>query len=181
MKLYEFTLKFTLPDAMTSAEEHIAALAKAGCDDALIGIGQPGRIALQFSREANTAFTAITSAIKDVKAAIPQAILTEATPDIVGLSDIADLLGFSRQNMRKLMLNHTQSFPAPLHSGSSSIWHLAKVLNWFSQQQNKAVAPEVAEVAQVTMQVNIARSLSELQPDFRQDLMQIQQELAQYR
>mgnify|MGYP006204673371 FL=1 len=181
MKLYEFTLKFTLPDAKQNAEAYIAALAQAGCDDALIGIGQPGRIALQFSRDANSAFAAITSAIKDVKTAIPQAKLTEATPDLVGLSDIADLLGFSRQNMRKLMLNHTQSFPAPLHSGSSSIWHLAKVLNWFSQQQNKAVAPEVAEVAQVTMQVNIARALSELQPDIRHEFMQIQEELAQYR
>jgi len=181
MKLYEFTLKFTLPDTNQDAANYIAALAQAGCDDALIGIGQPGRIALQFSREADTAFTAITSAIKDVKTAIPQAKLTEATPDLVGLSDIADLLGFSRQNMRKLMLNHTQSFPAPLHSGSSSIWHLAKVLNWFSQQQNKTIAPEIAEVAQVTMQVNIARALSELQPGSQQEFMHIQEELAQYR
>lgn len=181
MKLYEFTLKFTLPDGDHNAESYVAALAQSGCDDALIGIGQPGRIALQFSREANSAFAAITSAIKDVKAAIPRAALIEATPDLVGLTDIADLLGFSRQNMRKLMLNHSQSFPAPLHSGSTSIWHLAKVLSWFSKQQNKAVTPEIAEVAQVTMQVNIARSLNELQPDTRQELMQIQEELAEYR
>ena len=73
MKLYEFTLKLTLPDANQNAENYLAALAQAGCDDALIGIGQPGRIALQFSREANTAFAAITSAIKDVKTAIPRA------------------------------------------------------------------------------------------------------------
>ncbi|MDX1536941.1 hypothetical protein [Arsukibacterium sp.] len=52
------------------------------------------------------------------------------------------------------------------------------MLNWFSQQQNKAVAPEVAEVAQVTMQVNIARSLSELEPDIHHEFMQIQEELA---
>jgi hypothetical protein len=61
------------------------------------------------------------------------------------------------------------------------MWRLAKVLNWFSQQQNKAVAPEVAELAQVTMQANIARSLSELQPDTRQEFIQIQEELAEYR
>ncbi|MDP5138487.1 DNA-binding protein [Rheinheimera baltica] len=181
MKLYEFILKFTLPDANQDAANYIEDLALAGCDDALIGIGQPGRIALQFNREATSAFAAITSAIKDVKTAIPAAELIEATPDLVGLSDIADLLGFSRQNMRKIMLNHNQSFPAPLHSGSSSIWHLAKVLNWFSQQQNKAVAPEITEVAQVTMQVNIARALSELQPNTRQEFMKIQEELAQYR
>ncbi|MCS4306736.1 S-adenosylmethionine synthetase [Rheinheimera pacifica] len=78
------------------------------------------------------------------------------------------------------MLNHTQSFPAPLHCGSSSIWHLAKVLNWFSQQQNKTIAPEITDVAQVNMQVNIARALSELQLDTRLEFMQIQEELAQY-
>ncbi|MDP2714570.1 hypothetical protein [Rheinheimera sp.] len=76
MKLYEFTLRFTLPDANQNAENSIAALAQAGCDDALIGIGQPGRIALQFSRKANTAFAAITSAIKDIKIAIPRAKIT---------------------------------------------------------------------------------------------------------
>lgn len=181
MKLYEFTLKFALPDVNHDAANYIEKLVLAGCDDALIGIGQPGRIALQFSREANSAFAAITSAIKDVKKAIPQAKLIEATPDLVGLSDIADLLGFSRQNMRKLMLSHSQSFPAPLHSGSTSIWHLAKVLNWFSQKQDKAIAAEIAEVAQVTMQVNIARALSELQPDTHHEFLQIQEELAQYR
>lgn len=181
MTLYEFTLKFALPDANKDPANYIEQLAQAGCDDALIGIGQQGRIALQFSREANNAFAAITSAIKDVKTAIPNAAIIEASPDLVGLSDIADLLGFSRQNMRKLMLNHTQSFPAPVHSGSSSIWHLAKVLNWFAKQQNKIVPTEIAEVAQVTMQVNIARSLSELQPNTRKEFMQIQEELAQYR
>ncbi|WP_290614463.1 hypothetical protein [Arsukibacterium sp. UBA3155] len=61
------------------------------------------------------------------------------------------------------------------------MWRLAKVLNWFSQQQNKAIAPEIAEVTQVTMQVNIARALSELQPDIHHEFMQIQEELAEYR
>ena len=76
MKLYEFTLKFTLADANQHAENYIAALAQAGCDDALIGVGQPGRIALQFSREANSAFAAITSAIKDIRTAMPRAKIT---------------------------------------------------------------------------------------------------------
>lgn len=36
----------------------------------------PGSIALQFSREASTAFTAITSAIKDIKTVIPRVKIT---------------------------------------------------------------------------------------------------------
>lgn len=60
------------------------------------------------------------------------------------------------------------------------MWRLAKVLNWFSQKQDKAITAEITEVAQVTMQVNIARSLSELEPDIHHEFMQIQEELAEY-
>jgi hypothetical protein len=70
----------------------------------LIGVGQAGRIALDFTREANTAFEAVSSAIADVKQAIPGAKLVEATPDLVGLTDVADIIGCSRQYMRKLMI-----------------------------------------------------------------------------
>lgn len=63
-----------------------------GSDDALIGIGQSGRIALQFTRVAENAFEAVFGAVKDVKRAIPDAKLIEATPDLVGLSDIAEVI-----------------------------------------------------------------------------------------
>jgi hypothetical protein len=102
MKPFEFTLKFALPNGELNSEIYVDQLATSGCDDALIGIGQPGRIALQFSREASSANEAIISAIGDVKKAITDAQLTEATPDLVGITDIAELLGFSRQNIRKL-------------------------------------------------------------------------------
>lgn len=50
--------------------------------------------------------------------------------DLVELTDVADIVGVSRQNMRKLMLAHPGSFPAPVHEGGASIWHLADVLAW---------------------------------------------------
>ena len=40
--------------------------AEAGCDDALVGIGQPGRLALEFVREVSSAHDAIEGAIEDV-------------------------------------------------------------------------------------------------------------------
>jgi hypothetical protein len=43
-------------------------------------------------------------ASSDVRAALPEAILIEAAPDYVGLSDVADSVGVTRQNLRKLML-----------------------------------------------------------------------------
>jgi len=51
MKEYEFTLKFSLNDASEEAEAYIEALEKEGCDDAIIGIGANGRIALQFNKK----------------------------------------------------------------------------------------------------------------------------------
>jgi hypothetical protein len=47
MNEFEFTLKFSLPDSTQNSQEHIEALGEAGCDDAIIGIGQKGRVALQ--------------------------------------------------------------------------------------------------------------------------------------
>src|SRR5439155_384770 len=83
----------------------IERLGAAGCDDALVGIGQPGRIALEFTREAHSAEAALVSALTDVKRAIPSARLIEAAPDFVGLTDVAEVVGMTRQNMRKLMIS----------------------------------------------------------------------------
>jgi hypothetical protein len=82
-------------------------------------LGQPGRIALNFCRQAKSAENALLSALADVKKALPDAILIEAAPDYVGLSDVADSVGVSRQNLRKLMLQHHASFPVPVHEGKA--------------------------------------------------------------
>lgn len=157
MTEFDFTLKFTLNDASIDPEEYVELLGEAGCDDAIIGIGQKGRIALQFTRASDNAFNAVTSAIKDVKKAIPNAKLIEATPDLVGLSDIAEIMGFTRQNMQKLMSTHIHSFPVPIHAGSSSIWHLSTIFRWLELQQNKEVEPSMKEVAITNMQINLAK------------------------
>ena len=60
-------------------------LGEAGCDDALIGVGRPGRIALNFDCEADSAFAAVAGAVSEVRAAIPEAWLIEVAPDLVGL------------------------------------------------------------------------------------------------
>jgi hypothetical protein len=78
---YDFELRFKLPADDTDADEVVERLGEAGCDDALIGVGQPGRIALKFAREAESAKRAIVSALEDVKKAIPAAKLIEAGPD----------------------------------------------------------------------------------------------------
>jgi len=114
-------------------EQFIDALAEAGCDDATVGIGQQGRIVLDFTREAATALEAIVSTVQAVKAAIPGAELVEASPDFVGLTDVADLVGCTRQNIRKLMINNLATFPLAVHEGSQAIWNLRPMLAWFSE------------------------------------------------
>ncbi|HCL4085464.1 MULTISPECIES: helix-turn-helix transcriptional regulator [Pseudomonas] len=154
---YTFTLKYQLADDDRDPDALVERLGEAGCDDSLVGIGQPGRLALEFTREADSADAAVRSALADVRRAVPSAKLIEVAPDLVGLTDVAEMVGVSRQNMRKLMLAHPSSFPAPVHEGSASIWHLADVLAWLQAKGSYELAREVQDVARVALQVNVAK------------------------
>lgn len=161
---YTFTLKYQLAESGTSINQLVEYLGEAGCDDALVGIGHPGRLALEFTREATNAGQAVHSALKDVYRAVPSATLIEVAPDLVGISDAAEIVGMSRQNLRKLMLTHAGSFPAPVHHGSVSIWHLADLLLWLQAKGNYAVPKKILDVAQVALQVNAAKEARRLTP-----------------
>ncbi|MPM35815.1 hypothetical protein SDC9_82409 [bioreactor metagenome] len=154
---YTFTLKYQLADEDRDVDALVERLGEAGCDDALVGMGQPGRLALEFTREAVDADEAVRSALADVRCAVPSARLIEVAPDLVGLTDVADIVGVSRQNMRKLMLAHPGSFPAPVHEGSASIWHLADVLGWMQAKGGYALAQGVLDVARAALQVNVVK------------------------
>ena len=154
---YIFTLKYQLSDHDYDPDDLGERLGAAGCDDALIGVGQSGRLALEFSREAESVEKAIHTALADVKNVTPSARLIEVSPDLVGLTDIADLVGVSRQAMRKLMLTHPDTFPLPVHEGSASIWHLAEVLDWLDSRGSYQIGTGVLEVARMALSVNIAK------------------------
>lgn len=72
---YDFVLKFKLAESSANANDLVERLGEAGCDDAVVGIGRPGRIALNFTREADSAQQAIISALEDVRRVIPDAEL----------------------------------------------------------------------------------------------------------
>lgn len=155
---YEFSLKFELPALDSNADQFVDVLFESGCDDAIVGTGLSGRIALSFIREALSADVAVSSAIRDVKTAIPGVKLVEATPDFVGLSEIAELLGCTRQNARKIL--HAKSrngFPSPVHDGVASIWHLAQVLRWMKAIGNQKFNSALLELSEETMRVNVTR------------------------
>ena len=167
---YEFTLKLKLAANDANAEEVVERLGMAGCDDALVGIGQPGRIALQFTRNAESAEKAIISALKDVKSAIPEAKLIEVGPDFVGLTDVAELVGVTRQNMRKLMMMHADSFPAAVHEGSTALWHLAHLLQWLNDRDGYRIEQSLLDVAYIAMQINLTKEAGQLEPRVRREV-----------
>lgn len=55
MNEYDFVLRFQLPESNDHPERYLDTLYEAGCDDATIGVGLPGYIALGFYREADSA------------------------------------------------------------------------------------------------------------------------------
>ena len=164
---YTFTLKYQLAADDCDPVAIVERLGAAGCDDALVGTGLNDRIALEFTRDAGTAAAALQSALEDVRRAIPGARLNEAGPDYVGLTDVADMLAMSRQNLRKLMLTHAASFPPPVHEGSASVWRLDDLLAWLMQ---RGYTPDAAlvETAHATRQVNLAKDAGQLNDPMQQ-------------
>lgn len=165
MQEYEFALRFTLPTAEACSDELVERLGEAGCDDALIGIGHPGRIALEFAREANSASEAILSAIADVRRALPGAELVEVAPDLVGATEVAALAGCTRQNIRKLMVVAGAGAPAPVHEGSAAVWHLAPVLRWLTAEKRYRIEPALLEVSEAAMDVNAVLGVMRTGPE----------------
>ena len=51
---FTFVLKYQLSNEDDDMDALVERLGEAGCDDALVGTGQPGRLALEFVREAPT-------------------------------------------------------------------------------------------------------------------------------
>lgn len=153
MNEYQFSLTFTLKDPQADPETFVDALFEAGCDDAMPGIGKLGYLALEFIREAPNALESVTSAIADAKKAIPNATLIEVTPDMGGISDLAEILSCSRQNIRQLIFSDP-NIPPPLHEGKSPIWHMAEVLSHFASQQRCDVMPEIIDLTSVNWAIN---------------------------
>lgn len=164
---YEFTLKFKLQDSQIDPDIYVEQLYESGCDDAVIGTGKKGYIGLNFIRESSSAYEAISSAIKNIKKAIPEAILVEAAPDLVGVTDVANLLGCTRQNIQKLIAKDNSTCPPAIYGGAQSIWHLADILDWLIDSKKYSISESLVEIAKVTMSLNITKQFAMLDPDLQ--------------
>lgn len=81
MSEYQFSLHYQLGSPM-SDDTLMARLNEYGCNDALVGLGQPGVIALDFMREADDYASAVSSAREAVAQALPDAVLLETAPGV---------------------------------------------------------------------------------------------------
>ena len=86
-------LIYALPLAKADMDALVERIGSQGCTDATIGLGQPGQIALEFTRSASSAQAALQSALTDVAQAIPLAVLVEGDADHFGQPDVAAGLG----------------------------------------------------------------------------------------
>lgn len=154
---YAFEVLFRLQSPDEDPATHIGALLAAGCDDATPGIGRKGYLLLSFDREAEDALGAVCSAIEDAQQAMPQAQLVEVGPDLLGVSELAFLLGQTRQNIRHLMQIHAKNLPEPVRAGvgqtSASVWHLSDLLRWMSTF--RSVDPLLLAVSQTSKLINM--------------------------
>jgi hypothetical protein len=86
------------------------------------------------------------------------------------LTDVAKLVGVTRQNMRELMLAHAASLPAPVHEGSAAIGHLASVLQWLKDRDGYRIEQSLLDVALIAMQVSIAKEADYLATRVRREV-----------
>lgn len=72
---FKFTLSFKLYADDLGLQDITERLCAAGCIDALVGIGPEGKVVMEFTRQSSSRGEAIRSAVVDVLAAIPTAVL----------------------------------------------------------------------------------------------------------
>ncbi|MEA5419887.1 DNA-binding protein [Spirulina sp. CCNP1310] len=173
MKEYDFTLKFSIGNFPIDPDSYVEALYTGGCDDALIGVGKKGYLSLNFIREASSAYDAISTAIADVKNVIPSANLIEAAPDFVGLTDVAKIIGCTRQNIRKLIVESEPRSLLPIYEGTPSIWHLAEILAWLREFKTYSIDDSLMEIAKANMDINIAKSWQKVAPTAQEKIQRL--------
>ncbi len=157
MNEYQFELTFKLPEG--EEPDHYFESLEASCSDAIVGTGQPGYIAFDFTREANSSEEAIYSAIKDVRDTIENAVLIEASPDLVGITDVANILDVSRQYMRKLMGELKAKSPEPVHQGTTVIYHLSEILKSLQDSNKRKIENSLLDISETNRKLNLYKQL----------------------
>lgn len=160
MSLYNFTLSLSGVTSETTGLED--ALYKSGCDDALICFYGTA-VYLEFDRESDALDNAVLSAIKHIESAGINARVESVDSALVGLSDIAELTGVSRQaiSLLKEGSRGSKNFPAPIQriKGNSPLWSWKTVSEWLARENRIPKDSPLIHHANVLENINLALQL----------------------
>lgn len=156
MTLFNFTL--TLSGVTSETDGLEDALFSHGCDDALICFYGKS-VYLEFDRESEMLDTAIESAINDIESSEIGAKVASVDSALVGLSDIAELSGLTRQSVAMLK-DGTRGkgyFPCPIQriKGQSPLWDWADVSRWLGENKRLSHDAELINNAKILCKWNL--------------------------
>lgn len=109
---FEFELVFALPDEANDPLALSDAVFEAGFEDALIGTGRAGLLAVGLDLKGVDAEDVILDAARTLIRALPaKTVLHEVRPDLVSLADVAEKLAVKRQAIQQ------RKMPPPVAGG----------------------------------------------------------------
>lgn len=160
MPLFNFTLTLSGVTADTQGLED--ALFTTGCDDALVCFYGTA-VYLDFDRQSESLAQAVLSAVNDIESAGLGARVESVDSTLVGLSDIAEQTGLTRQAIALLKdgTRGSRQFPGPVQrvKGNSPLWHWRTVVDWLaSEGRIPAESPLIAN-AHILDSINLALQL----------------------
>ena len=120
---FEFELVFGIPEDAFDPYLLSDAVFAAGFEDALVGTGIPGLLAVEIEVEGGDGEQAILDAARRLLATLPKGSrLREVRPDLVSLADVAERLSVTRQSLQQ------RRMPPPTQGGLYRIDEVARVL-----------------------------------------------------
>ena len=123
MAKFEFEVVFALPDGEFDVLDLSNAFFEAGFEDAVVGLGQRGLVAVALELEGDDAEKVIVSAARDIlKHLPPGSALREVRPDLVSLAEVAKRLHIKRQALQK------RRMPAPALCGHYRVTEIAEAI-----------------------------------------------------
>jgi len=149
-KEYEFVL---VVDGISFEDDEAVAILTDAFDGVLSW--NRGLCRLSVSGMGRDSYEAASRLVPRLAAALPKLKIVRLDPELVGISDIAQRIGHSRQNVQQWVngeRNGSRPFPAPEGcAGRSLVWRWADVNEWLRPLgvSDEAVRPSREEAARI--------------------------------
>ena len=170
-KVTEFDFQIFWAGADTSDETFLDRLFEADCDDAIVYF-KDGYLCLDFSRESESAESAVISSIKDIeRSGIGGSIERVEPEDLASLSEIANRVGVTRSALQKYARGASKvgkDFPRPVQNIASprrELFSTFEVMNWMLSKQRAKIQSHSVELFGVIAKTNQALIVTKAQID----------------